>query len=82
MDAANRQIRELHERKEMIDVTPGVNETHASPPASPRAGQYLEPYSLEWHAERNRRIAAGMKVKFMEQCAERKTPWIAGLGFP
>lgn len=81
-EANDRHHRELQEREQIIDVTPGVNGTHASAPSSPRDGQLLEPYTLEWHAERNRRIAVGMKVKFMDRCAENKTPWVAGLGFP
>jgi hypothetical protein len=81
-EANGRYRHGLYEREQTIDVTPGANEKHPSSPAARRAVQLLEPYTLEWHAERNRRIAAGMKVKFMDRCAEDKTPWVAGLGFP
>jgi hypothetical protein len=81
-EANERYRRELYEREQTIDVTPGVNEAPASAPAALKAKELLAPYTLEWHAERNRRIAAGMTVKFMDRCAEDKTPWVAGLGFP
>jgi hypothetical protein len=82
-EANERYIERLREREreQIIDVTPGATETHASSSPSPRAGQYLQPYSLEWYAERERRIAAGMKVKFMDRCAEWKIPRTCGLGF-
>jgi hypothetical protein len=80
-EANDRHLRELYEREQIIDVTPGANAAHASAPTSPRAGELLQPDTLEWHAERNRRIAAGMKVKFMDRCAEWKIPWTYGLGF-
>jgi hypothetical protein len=80
-EANDRYLRKLYERKQIIDVTPGANEAQASAPTAPRAGELLRPYSLEWHAERNRLIAAGMRVQFMDRCAENGTPWVAGLGF-
>jgi hypothetical protein len=81
-EANDRYLRKLYEREQIIDVTPGPNEARASASATPSSGQLLAPYTLQWHAERNRRIAAGMRVQFMDRCGKDGTPWVAGLGFP
>jgi hypothetical protein len=41
----------------------------------PTACTELAPYSAEWHAERGRRIAAGLGVRFMDAQASEGKSW-------